>query len=533
MTLLPKDLLKDVLALQRDLRHSKREYVDACRRMLALVKSVDLTFESLYEGPALERALWRYEAMWLPLVAGVALGGNDKDKKVGGGSNTVFGRKVEDVIMKNFGRGGLKLERDELVPPVDIAWVWYVHRLCPKIYQRDMKRVMMESSEDLSVAEEDDDEVTEVDMEGLWGVDLGLNNMFNFSDGEDAQSKRVKRLWKLLYPYESFVPKYLLNRSFEADSAHQRKAITSFANEKARESFQSMITYDIMNCAKLQTAFLYQLIDENEPEKEIEYESDDFLSMSFDRYLLFLKLHKKMKEENNDMLLVPMKDISLVWHMHLACPVIYHADCHAICGFLVPHDPNEVDKLRQKQVAELKDKETENEDEDYAELEDEEIALLLEKKRRGISIKETKDFWEKEYGATPRYDLPDTKYRGNPPGDRGGFKLVFEKTNGSSREVSWHETLALMVLSSWIVLGGIWLTLYTLWRTLRTHGMYLGGAPVGLLVIGLGIYLFVSIPMSRPLSSDSRYWLERRFKLTHDALPPYLVHTGRKIRGLD
>ena len=54
--------------MQRKLSHSMPEYVQAARHMLYLVKAVHLTNESLYEGAALQRALWRYESLWLPLL---------------------------------------------------------------------------------------------------------------------------------------------------------------------------------------------------------------------------------------------------------------------------------------------------------------------------------------------------------------------------------------------------------------------------------------------------------------------------------
>ena len=71
------------------------------KAFLRLVHSAPGGGDELYLGRALPGAIERYLKCWLPLVA-----------RVGGGA-----------------LGGA-----QLIPPVDIAWVWHLHRLAPRRY---------------------------------------------------------------------------------------------------------------------------------------------------------------------------------------------------------------------------------------------------------------------------------------------------------------------------------------------------------------------------------------------------------------
>jgi hypothetical protein len=132
---LPRAQARAAASLQRFFAYSKPESVDAARRLLHLCKAVDLVNEPLYAGPALARALWRYEALWLPLLVAVDEGFRGRSV----GHSPAFGRAVEEIRRKNEARGGLGLRRAECVPPLDVAWVWHCHRLSPKVYEEDVR----------------------------------------------------------------------------------------------------------------------------------------------------------------------------------------------------------------------------------------------------------------------------------------------------------------------------------------------------------------------------------------------------------
>jgi hypothetical protein len=61
--------------------------------------SIPLQTGGLYEGPALPSAIWRYECIWLPCIY-----------------------RCE------------KLGMPQPVPPLDVAYIWHVHRLNPASY---------------------------------------------------------------------------------------------------------------------------------------------------------------------------------------------------------------------------------------------------------------------------------------------------------------------------------------------------------------------------------------------------------------
>lgn len=494
-----RTLHKRLLGMQRNLSRSKPEYVDATRRMLYLVKAVDLTLESLYEGPALERALWRYEALWLPLLVAIEV---DTSFAC---THQNFARKVEDIRTKNSARGGLHLTAQDLVPPLDIAWVWHCHRLNPEAYIADTAAL----------------------TNGGPPLQTDMERAFKFSDGEDAQSRQLRRLWDVIYPFESYMPRYLLSCTYQQEHMRKRQNITSYANEIGRTGFRSVLTYNIRKAAQLQRTFLYQVIDENCPEKEELYESNVYLNRAYDRYLLFLALHRN---KSTTTLLVPMKDINIMWQMHLSCTTEYERDCVVLVGYTIPHDSLAVEELRLQRLHEYEnDPRAGSQDTiDTSRMEESERAELEHWRQRGVSIKETKTLWECCYGSNPRYDLPDTYYRGQPPGERGGFRQVFEKTNGSTKDIPWPETLARMFLAVVIGIAGVLLSVWSFYRTMVSHAKYLIGIPLGIAIITLGLYMFLAIPISRPLSSDSRFWQERSFKQTHNPLPSYLISSTTK-----
>eukprot|EP01018_Ginkgo_biloba_P035013 Gb_25938 [translate_table: standard] len=78
------------------------DLVGAAKQQLKFLASVD-RYPCLYQGPAVERAITRYEQCWLPLLAS-------------------------------------QTETSRLVPPLDCEWVWHCHKLNPLQYENDCLR---------------------------------------------------------------------------------------------------------------------------------------------------------------------------------------------------------------------------------------------------------------------------------------------------------------------------------------------------------------------------------------------------------
>lgn len=438
------------------------------------------------------------------------------------------------------------------MPPLDVAWVWHCHRLSPLVYERDIAAL----------------------TDAALPIDCSFGDAFRFSDGEDAQSARVRMLWKNAFPFEDFMPRYLQSWSWEEEERFLRSEITTYSNEMLRAGFKSVISTDVIErVAALQMVFLWQVVGQEGdkpplPATESLVETNEYIGRAHDRYLLFLDLHKKAERGT---LLVPMSDINIIWHAHLSCSYEYKLDCMSVLGWVLDHDTVGVEERRNRRTAAIlaaaartADSRSSGDDPsgagggvagaldaalgdgasdmgddevgslglpsaELADMDEAEIEALLEKRRRGISVRETKTLWESTYGAYPKYDLPDTLYRGEPEGDRGGFYAVFEKTNGTTNDISWVRALFLMLFAVFVCIAGLIVASWAFMRAMLSHAKFLPGIPVGLALAGLGVYLFLAIPINRPLSSDARYWRDRNLKQTHNPLPPYLISSTKKM----
>ncbi|KAH6558605.1 hypothetical protein KP509_1Z055100 [Ceratopteris richardii] len=82
------------------------DLIVAARSQLRFLSDVDSNPADLYRGPAVQRAISRYENLWLPLLAE---------------------------------RGPYTDEGLPLIPPLDCAWIWHCHRLNPVQYLNDCK----------------------------------------------------------------------------------------------------------------------------------------------------------------------------------------------------------------------------------------------------------------------------------------------------------------------------------------------------------------------------------------------------------
>ncbi|CAH8325919.1 unnamed protein product [Eruca vesicaria subsp. sativa] len=115
----------------------------AAKQQLQFLGAVDRN-RGLYDGLALERAIYRYNAYWLPLLA-------------------------------NFTESSSTCQ-GPLVPPLDCEWVWHCHRLNPVRYKSD--------------------------CEELYGRVLDNSGVLSSVNG--SCKLQTENLWKRLYPMEPY-----------------------------------------------------------------------------------------------------------------------------------------------------------------------------------------------------------------------------------------------------------------------------------------------------------------------------------------
>ncbi|XP_074310235.1 glycine-rich domain-containing protein 1-like isoform X2 [Silene latifolia] len=137
------------------------DLVETAKKLLKFVAVVDRN-RFLYEGHALERVIYRYNALWIPLLA---------------------------KHLKN------PLVEGSLVVPLDCEWIWHCHRLNPIRYK--------------------------IDCEKLFGRILGNHNII--SSVEAPSTAATKGIWNKLYPEEPY--ELDLSTPFVEDTL-QKKSLT-------------------------------------------------------------------------------------------------------------------------------------------------------------------------------------------------------------------------------------------------------------------------------------------------------------------
>ncbi|XP_021747602.1 glycine-rich domain-containing protein 1-like [Chenopodium quinoa] len=143
------------------------DLLEAAKKQLEFLAAVDRN-RYLYESPAMEWAIYRYNAFWLPLLA----------------------KHSENAVSE-----------DPLVVPFDCEWIWHCHRLNPVRYKSD--------------------------CEERFGRILGNRNIISSVQG--ISKSRTEELWNKMYPEESY--ELDCNRSFPGDSLQknvQNEKFTSY-----------------------------------------------------------------------------------------------------------------------------------------------------------------------------------------------------------------------------------------------------------------------------------------------------------------
>lgn len=238
---------------------------DAALPHLKLLHAVDCFPGNggLYEGRSAANAVERYHTVWLPLLASALKEGLDTSK---------------------------------LVPPLDIAFAWHVHRLNPVAYAADCQHAV--------------GTVIHVDGE----------QAFKFSDGTDSQSRFARSYWrKKRVPGNFFPTQQDLNSPATRPSS---KGTVGFAN------------MDLPSAMKCQAAFLKQIL-----QPALLAQKLDIIA----RYDQFLQLRKLCPE----VFCVPPLDVDFMWHTHMSMTAQYHQISMQHFGGLLSHEtvsPEDSDK---------------------------------------------------------------------------------------------------------------------------------------------------------------------------------------------
>jgi hypothetical protein len=253
--------------VEKDIKIST-DLVEASRRLLVLLKKVDEVPHLCEAGPTIENALRRYEKFWLPMLAEQNGNGNGKD----------------------------------LIPPLDIHWVWTVHLLAPYFYEKDCKRIVNKVIDHKLLGEKDTKQALD----------------------------RAQRMWQEKYPQEPF--------QVNLTAPTGQPVINGISNghtkdKNSHDNSESKIHYDLRSAIFRQKLFYYQVSLPH-------YQDRGFLKAALVRYKKYLYL----KQKNPDEFLVPCYDFDLVWHSHQVHPLTYCHDTTNILGRMFNHDDSVNDR---------------------------------------------------------------------------------------------------------------------------------------------------------------------------------------------
>lgn len=192
----------------------------------------------LYDSPYVTNAIKRYERLWLPMMA----------------------------------KAPAK-ELHKIVAPLDIAWIWHMHRMDPVKYREDCEALV--------------GKVIEVPVEGA----------FNFSDGTDAQVKPTMHLWAKQTKYEYYPPK------LGPDAFSKTHKATADLHGNAHR--HGVVVLQVLRAA---------------------YQQRPFVESAVQRYFKVLDLLRS----HPDMKVVLPADVDFVWRTHMSVHQAYHADMTAL-----------------------------------------------------------------------------------------------------------------------------------------------------------------------------------------------------------
>nr|CDJ80361.1 Protein of unknown function DUF1399 domain containing protein [Haemonchus contortus] len=224
------------------------DLVTASQREANFLRMIDRKAPLLYEPEVVNQAIRRYETCWLPMQTA------HPDMNV--------------------------------IPPLDVHWVWHTHMLSPLHYQEDCEK--------------------------LCGKVI---------DHKLLSSDEIQKR------YESSVRAW--------DTYCSPEPYDFLASPAPAPTYKSTCGYDIAAAVQRQRNFNYQVSLPH-------YTSTKFLTEAVKRYIQFLLL----KQTYSDQFLTPCYDFDIVWHTHQVHPLNYLRDCTAIFGSLLKHDDTVNDRTK-------------------------------------------------------------------------------------------------------------------------------------------------------------------------------------------
>ena len=225
------------------------DLVSAARRQLRFLDTVDNLEKLLTDPDLLEISIRRYEQLWFPLVD--------------------------------------EYRSEQIVPPIDIAWMWYCHMLSPLSYRRDCRLILKRT----------------------------LKHKYARSRNIIGNTNTAIEIWYERYPKDAF--NIIRNGEFIAPKRKMGKLIEAPSN----------LSVNLIEIAKSQMHFCYQVALPH-------FRDRLFLETALKRYKQFLCL----KRMNGSDCLAPPVDILLMWYTHMSHPVEYAIDTTKICGRVLEND---------------------------------------------------------------------------------------------------------------------------------------------------------------------------------------------------
>ena len=227
------------------------DMVEAAKRYVDTLKLIHQNV-NLKSNAVIRNAIWRYEVFWLPMVSKIQ-------------------RKTEWNAVK----------KTQLIPPLDVYWIWICHMLSPKQYQMDCNSLVYSVPDHTLLAE---------------------------PERAKAMS-RTRELWQKTHT----------DQPFETMGATNSEILDNYSSQCKH--------YNLADASTTQIPFYFQV-------SLLHYRKNQFLAWSFDRYKKFLFL----KKEQPDLFIIPTYDIELMWHSHLLHPVLYGIDMSRTIGTPLIHD---------------------------------------------------------------------------------------------------------------------------------------------------------------------------------------------------
>jgi len=359
----------------------------AARTLHTLLRDVDSASEPVWNNPALDVAIYRYTEIFLPMLA--AFHGRKRAKKVveitktaksslSSGRAVALNKKIfkdemdtseqQQYVAPYDALHGENLTKVFPIPPLDVAFIWAIHRLNPAHYRTHCIRTfggtqaLAGNLEYGTVANAREAKVVTARLQ--WVV---------FAEAVGKYEKASRKMFSrkpLSYrnEFEVYLPTYLWPCYYYQGTT---KKFDFPPTLKLPSCWKSPVTtYDLHSAARRQRQFLFNVSSPY-------YESDAALKRGYERYGKFLELMKNHPHR----FLVPLYDIDLVWHAHILMDTFkYAADTRRIVGKVVNH----------------------TEDDDRTPSGDLEIAFET-----------TSNLWYEEYDE--KYVDPKTCYKGNLP----------------------------------------------------------------------------------------------------------------------